>query len=142
MKRSVFLTHWLPLLCWMGLIFLLSHQDKTESNRTSEWLLWILDRLGIDPEVFREQGGRLLLRKLAHFTEYAVLYPLAFRVVVRYVALPRALWMTLLGCAVYAASDEWHQSFVPGRGPTPWDVLIDTCGATCSMLFVWLRRKK
>ena len=38
-------------------------------------------------------------------------------------------------CAVLAALDEFHQLFVPGRDGKLSDVLIDTCGAVCFLLF-------
>lgn len=60
--------------------------------------------------------------KTAHFVEYFVLYLLARR------ALPTDV-RALLFCLVYAVSDEWHQSFTPGRNPSPLDVLIDGIGA-------------
>jgi VanZ family protein len=37
--------------------------------------------------------------------------------------------ISILSCAIYAAMDEYHQSFVAGRGPSVRDVVIDTCGA-------------
>lgn len=39
--------------------------------------------------------------------------------------------------AAYAISDEWHQSFVPGRKANWYDVLIDVSGA---LLLWWLLR--
>ena len=44
----------------------------------------------------------------------------------------------LLAAAVYAASDEIHQAFVPGRGPAVTDVLLDSAGALCGILIVCL----
>ena len=58
------------------------------------------------------------------------------------------LLRALLAAAVYAASDEIHQAFVPGRGPAVTDVLLDSAGALCGILIVCLivravcRRKK
>ena len=63
----------------------------------------------------------LVLRKLAHATEYTILGALLVR------ALRRWSWALALGVA-YAASDELHQSFVPGRQGSPLDVLIDSVG--------------
>ncbi|MNL79991.1 VanZ like family protein [compost metagenome] len=41
----------------------------------------------------------------------------------------------------YAATDEWHQAFVPGRGPALTDVGIDSLGAATALLAAWLRRR-
>jgi VanZ family protein len=62
-----------------------------------------------------------VVRKVAHVTEYAVLGALLVR------ATRRELPAFLLGVA-YAASDEIHQHFVPGRHATPVDVAIDAVG--------------
>jgi VanZ family protein len=73
----------------------------------------------------------LVLRKCAHVTEYAVLGALLTR------ALARELPALALGVA-YAASDEWHQTFVQGRHGAPLDVAIDGCGVLLGI--VLLRR--
>jgi VanZ family protein len=96
----------LPPLVAMGLIFFLSAQTSEPVDRA--W--W-----------------DVLLRKLAHFTEYAVLTGLWWRALrgleVRF---PLAAAMAIsLG---YAATDEFHQTFVDGRQGTPVDVLIDSAG--------------
>jgi len=42
----------------------------------------------------------------------------------------------------YAAFDEWHQSFVPGRSPSPWDVAIDCAGSVIGLgSWIWARGK-
>jgi VanZ family protein len=76
----------------------------------------------------------LIFKKGAHFTAYAVLAVLFRR------ALPSGRWIWALSwvlTVLYAASDEWHQSFVPGRHPQLTDVLIDVCGATTGLLIFW-----
>jgi VanZ family protein len=122
----------------MGLIFVMSAQP--DSGEQSSWLLDVL--LGpfagrLAPEVY--QALHLGLRKVAHFLEYAVL---------------ALLWSWTLGVApvrlgvawllstLYAASDEWHQSFVPGRGPAVGDVLVDSAGAFAMMTLLWFRIKR
>jgi len=50
---------------------------------------------------------------------------------------PRLRWpgaLAAVACILYAASDEWHQTFVPGRGGTVSDVCIDTTG----IMLAWL----
>jgi VanZ family protein len=65
----------------------------------------------------------LVLRKLAHMTEYALLWLLW----VRALGPRNALWAAAIAIG-YSATDEWHQSFVSGRHGTPVDVLIDATG--------------
>jgi VanZ family protein len=44
----------------------------------------------------------------------------------------------ILGTAIVATSDEFHQSFLPNRGASPWDVLLDCCGAVTMTLIAWV----
>jgi VanZ family protein len=99
---------WAPVLLWAGLIFVVSSIPDLVTG------LGLLD---------------LVLRKLAHFAEYAVLGALLFRAVGRE---PVAF---LLG-SLYAVSDEVHQAFVPGRLGSPLDWLIDTAGAAAGVLLL------
>jgi VanZ family protein len=94
-------SRWLPVLLWAGVIFAFSSVPSLSSG------------LG---------GWDLVLRKLAHMTEYAILAVLLVR------ALGSYAWA--FGLAVtYAASDEVHQLFVRGRHGSPIDVGIDAVGA-------------
>ena len=107
------LSTWLPPLAWMLLIFVLSSQHG---------------------------GGHLpaeevALRKLAHVAEYLVLTLLLVRAL-RRSGLAAAVPVACLAALVYAASDEWHQSFVPGRTATPRDVAIDGIGIALAALAV------
>ena len=113
------MARWLAVAGWMALIFFLSSQSRLPSPPDP-----LLD---------------LLFKKAAHFTAYAVLAVLFHR------ALPPARWIWALAwllTVVYAGSDEWHQSFVPGRHPSPWDVVIDACGAATGLLVVWIVRRR
>jgi VanZ family protein len=113
------IARWLAVAGWMALIFFLSSQPQLPSAP--------------DPWV------DLLFKKGAHFTVYAVLAVLFRR------ALPPGRWIWALSwilAVLYATSDEWHQSFVPGRHPQLTDVLIDACGAITGLLiFRWLQRR-
>ncbi len=75
------------------------------------------------PDVFDMQD------KLIHATAYAVMALLFWQAWRR--RLPRywLVWMTVLFCSVYGISDEWHQSFTPGRDASTFDWLADTLGA-------------
>lgn len=77
------------------------------------------------------------VRKAAHMTEYfllavAVSFPL-------YVYRIRGIWLMILAggfCIAFAGLDEYHQSFVAGRGPSVKDVLVDSCGVFIGVLLV------
>lgn len=78
-----------------------------------------------------------LVRKAAHVTLYfalaiAVAFPL-------YVYGVRGIWLMLLAgfiCVAFACSDEYHQSFVEGRGPSSRDVMIDSIGIFFGIILV------
>jgi VanZ family protein len=70
-----------------------------------------------------------ILRKLAHVTVYAVLTILVYRALQLHLARPTHAWLlVMLIAALYACSDEWHQTFVPGRVGSVRDVAIDGLG--------------
>lgn len=103
---------WAPVVLWAGLIFALSSIPDLGTG------------LG---------GWDLLLRKIAHAGEYAVLGALLVR------ALPRPGAAVVLG-ALYAVSDEVHQSFVAGRMGSAVDVAIDAVGVVCGVV-LWERAR-
>lgn len=88
-------------------------------------------------------GGlaRLLLRKTAHFSEYALLTALWWRALRTRLDHHSAL-VTAFGIAVaYAVTDEIHQTFVATRVGTPVDVLIDTAGAATAAALIARRQR-
>ena len=80
--------------------------------------------------------------KLAHFSEYYLFGALIFRWLLAERSLfanRHAVFLTILIGTLYGISDEWHQSFVPGRDASLWDALIDalavvTAAATYSRI--------
>jgi uncharacterized protein YfiM (DUF2279 family) len=104
------LAKWAPVAVWMALIYCLSSQSTLPLPGVG-WL----DQL---------------IRIAGHFFEYAVLAFLVSRAVAP-AGDDSKRWMVLAlaWCAVYAVSDEWHQSFVPGRDASVFDLIIDLLGA-------------
>ena len=104
-----------------------------QSGRLLALLLAALEELtGVSPSPDALGTLELLLRKGAHMAEYAVLFLLSRRAL-SLSGSRRPDLHALLLCAAYAAGDEFHQRFVPDRGPSPVDVLIDTAGALAAM---------
>lgn len=69
------------------------------------------------------------MKKTAHFVEYAILSFLVYRALVQSGARSKeAAIISIIFSILYAISDEWHQSFVPGREPSARDVAIDSAG--------------
>lgn len=130
-----------------GTIFYMSGEPATESGARSSTIAESIVKLfdpGFAALTDTEQAAMLssadhILRKVTHFCVYAALGALLFLYSLCFAAKPYAhILRALLAAAVYAASDEIHQSFVPGRGPAVTDVLLDSAGALCGILFVWL----
>ena len=105
-----FVRLWLPVAAWAALIFAFSSVPDLGTG------------LG---------GWDLVLRKLAHAAEFAVLGALLVR------ATDRAALAIVLG-TLYALSDELHQVLVPGRMGSPLDVAIDAAGVVFGVL-LWQR---
>lgn len=129
----------LPALCMMYLIYSFSGQDGQSSAQLSYKVTHImvevvnevadLDLSEAQVKAYIEKY-HYYVRKLAHFTEYFLLgLSVAFPL---YVYGMRGFWLILFAgafCGGFASLDEYHQSFIAGRGPSRKDVLIDTCGA-------------
>jgi VanZ family protein len=79
----------------------------------------------------------VLLKKLGHATEFTVLFLLFGRALRQTQPSGQALNWAMVVTAAYAISDEWHQSFVPGRKANLYDILIDVSGV---LLLWWLLR--
>jgi VanZ family protein len=108
---------WLPAIIWMGLIFYLSARSRP-----------------------LEQAPFPALSYVAHFCEYAVLAFLFF-----WAQLARGSWkgklrlslaISFVLSAFFAASDEYHQSFVPGRDASLLDFAADAVGAAVALAVI------
>ncbi|MEZ4777412.1 MAG: VanZ family protein [Bacteroidia bacterium] len=136
-KTQSLLFYWLPVLVWMSIIFTLSNQTKDESHGLSDLFLAIFHFLGLDPVKMQAWGIPHLIRKAAHVTEYAILYLLVHRLVYFYSPQSASLLWALVICVAYAASDEYHQTFVEGRGAQVSDVGVDSIGMLLALLWRW-----
>jgi VanZ family protein len=110
---------WLPPVALMGVIFFFSHQPDLSSG------LGAID---------------LVLRKIVHAAEYALLAALWWRALRTTTADDRALIAAFVIAVLYAITDEWHQTFVEGRHGSPVDVLIDATGAAAALVVIRRRR--
>jgi VanZ family protein len=125
----------------MGIIFLLSHQNGQDSSETSGIILELLKFFGIGPGSSVQGTLSYLIRKSGHFSEYLILAVLFLRYRKQQGSSGKSVFYALLFVFLYASSDEFHQSFIPGRGPAFSDVLIDTAGGlTGVMLYEWKQR--
>ena len=138
----------IPALLMMYLIFSFSAQTGEVSGELSYKISYNI--VEIKSEILHEGKSydelnyeansiQFYVRKAAHMTEYfllavAVSFPL-------YVYRVRGFWLFLLAgifCVGFAGLDEYHQSFVAGRGPSVRDVCIDSSGAFIGIILVQL----
>lgn len=122
---------WIPVVAWMGLIFYLSHQDGASSTLQSGLVLDFLQSLGLSITEADMPAVAGLIRKLAHFTEYAILYFLLTRIPLK------TIWCLVI-VLLFSISDEWHKSYIPGRSGELFDVGIDLLGAFFVMILLRL----
>jgi len=137
------LKYWLPPLVWMSVIFSASGdaQSYQHSSALFEPLLhWLFPQLSPATVDYIHH----LFRKTGHLTEFALLALLLWRAIRQPQKNDSRPWrwdeagLALSGVFLYAASDEFHQIFVPSRTPLVSDVVIDTTGGAIGLLLLWL----
>jgi VanZ family protein len=127
---------WLLVIAWMAVIFIFSSQPGDASEETSKFVIYLFNLLGLDLHSFFGTMADFIVRKCAHFTVYVILYMFFYNALRENLSFKKALWFSLLGVFLYACSDEFHQSFVPGRGPAFKDVLIDSAGGMLALIVI------
>lgn len=135
------------MVLWAVVIVVASGDTKSahRSSRLLEpFLRWLF------PEMSNEALWSIIMiaRKWAHLTEYGILALFVWH------GLRGTFWAGMetwsrrcafsawTVCFVYAITDEVHQTFVPGRQGSVWDVLIDSIGAALALFGLWLVRWK
>lgn len=130
-ERHVWLSHYAPLLLWIAVIFFLSSSQGSfsETSRIIRPILEFFFPTAL-PETIAFYHG--VIRKFAHFTEYAVLGLLAFRGFALSNRFPLVLAIGL--SALVATVDESMQSLNPKRTGSPVDVAIDLAGSVTGVI--------
>lgn len=155
------LKKWLPAAIWASLILLASSDAFSAAHTRSvieAFFRWLFPAWS----PYSVYKAHLVVRKCAHFFEYAVLAIFVMRGFARNAEPSTSLGMTsakesarrlgitsaqkialqvVLICAMVATADEVHQHFVPSRTSSPYDVLLDTTGATVAMLLLRWRKR-
>ena len=136
------LLRWLPLIVLCVLIFVFSSFSADDSSEQSGGIVDLIIRVFFPDfhEASLPQQAALtdlltvLVRKSAHFSEYALLGSLAFSSFHRIKMYLLRWGFAVLFAFVYACTDEFHQTFVAGRAGLFHDVLVDTSGAVLGAL--------
>ncbi|OGM88994.1 hypothetical protein A2597_00355 [Candidatus Woesebacteria bacterium RIFOXYD1_FULL_46_19] len=116
MKRIIKL--WLPPVIWAVVIFVFSARPVTPASQ----IFW----------------QDFLLKKSAHVVEYAIFSVLVYRALKESgVRKYNAGLVAILIAVIYGATDEYHQSFTPGREPRVRDVFFDTIGSVLAIYWLW-----
>ena len=153
------------ILIWMITIFLFSSQDGMESESTSDIITNRIVNENIKNDIegknysnegtnetsvteynyeyeMYKGGVRLVVRKSAHFIIYLVGGILVFNFLKTYnLSIKKIIGLTILFILIYASTDEFHQLFVEGRTARVSDVLLDTCGAICGLILIFICSK-
>lgn len=148
----------LLLVLQMILIFTMSSFGSDSSNAQSNQIIHVLHQvfpnLSNEHSFFGASNLVFIVRKAAHFTEYAILGLLFFLVYRAYLAKlsdtklsdvkfsdAKLFLFALCSSFLYACTDELHQLFVSGRSGQFTDVLIDTLGALFGCLLLLMIRR-
>ena len=108
------LNYWLPPVVWATVIFLFSSLTVTPST-----------------EIYWQD---FIVKKTAHVVEYGIFAALLYRALRGHgVEKLDAVLLAILIAVIYGATDEFHQSFTPGREPRVRDVVFDTIGAVAGV---------
>ncbi|MDO8340585.1 MAG: VanZ family protein [Candidatus Woesebacteria bacterium] len=111
------LKFWLPPILWGLVIFSFSSF-----------------KVGTATEIYWKD---FVIKKTAHIIEYGILATLLYRAMVNSdIEKKKAMWLSILIAFLYGLTDEFHQSFTPGRQPHLRDVIVDTIGASIFMFGV------
>ncbi|MEI8037867.1 MAG: VanZ family protein [Verrucomicrobiota bacterium] len=140
------LQYWLPPLLWMYLIFSGSGDGQSYQHSSSfvePFLHWLFPAMPL-PQI---QTIHYLVRKGAHMAEYALLAGLLWRAIRQTSPTRPRPWIwgeagLALGLVfLYAASDELHQTFIPGRTGQASDVAVDVAGAAVGLALLWAGKR-
>lgn len=139
---------WLPAIVMAMVIFGFSKQDGEESSglsyKAADIILTVCDKAGIVDynENNREsmiEAVQFPIRKAAHMTEYAVLAILVMIALI--VDGIKGIKLPIISAVIataFAATDEFHKVFVPGRYGCVRDVLIDAAGSVIGLAIAYV----
>ncbi len=141
--RLIFI--FLSIAC-MVIIFMFSMEDSEESSDTSGTVTEIAVEICVPDyeELSRSRQDEIMeiaehiVRKTAHFTIYAALGFCISCAVGKRRIFSAGTYLSAAVCFIYACTDEFHQYLVPGRSCKFTDVLIDTSGSLCGIIFSML----
>ena len=144
--RHHVLKAWIAAILWL-IVIAIESTSYLSAHTTSRILYPVLPFLfGLSHARF--EHWHFYIRKGGHVFGYGLLSFLLFRAWRETLpAINNSKWtmrwatIAVIGTAVVASLDEWHQSYIPSRTGTPWDVLLDTSAGIVAQVLVllWIR---
>jgi VanZ family protein len=133
---------WIPVVVWATCISWFS-TSAFSAQSTNSYIDPVLRYFFGELSLATFRFAHTIIRKSAHFLEYAVLGILLCRALTEPGTRPswRTIVRAILYCAVYASLDELHQTFVPRRTGSPYDSMLDAAGASVGALLFRARRR-
>ena len=129
-------------------IFYFSHQVADNSSNQSSRVVEIISNIipaiknmqEPDKTILKEEILTPIVRKIAHFSIYAILgiFTISFTLTFEDKKTNQKIVYSLIFCILYAITDEFHQTFIPGRSGKIIDIFIDSLGALVGILFIIL----
>jgi len=141
--RHHVLKAWIAAILWL-IVIAIESTSYLSANSTSRILYPLLHLLfGLNHARF--EHWHIYIRKGGHVFGYGLLSFLLFRAWRETLpSIQNSKWtlrwstIAVLGTAFVASLDEWHQSYIPSRTGTPWDVLLDTSAGIAVQILVFL----
>ncbi|MBS2771290.1 VanZ family protein [Anoxybacillus sp. PDR2] len=130
---------WSLVGIWCLVIYCFSEASYFTGENTAHILQKWIGHEGWEEGEGAASPLNFVIRKFAHLSAFGILAVLVFQ------ALYPKRWAYVWAwsfAAVYAATDEWHQSFEPGRTALFSDVVIDACGALVALCLVWMWQQR
>jgi VanZ family protein len=148
--RHEVLKAWIAAILWL-IVIAIESSALLSAHNTGRVLYPMLHFLfGLDWEHFED--WHFLIRKTGHVVGYGTLSILLFRAwratlpaMSNVKWTPRWATIAILGTALVASLDEWHQSFIPSRTGRWQDVVLDTCAGFAAQIIIflwWMWRRK
>jgi VanZ family protein len=140
---------WWPVAVWVGLISIESTTYLSSEN-TGRALYALVVRLFGKVDLQQFEVWHHYLRKTGHVIGYGMLSLLLLRglratfAAVSEIFNLRAAAIAWIGTVFVASLDEWHQSYIPSRTGTPWDVVLDSSAALVFLVlaYLWFRQSR
>lgn len=140
LAAKFWISAWWPVAL-SAVVVALSSSTWMGSDHTNGPLRWVWQLVfGPVPDA-RWDLIHTCIRKTGHFTGYGLIglaWLRAWRMTLPWLSYLTDATLAVLGSALLASCDELHQTFLPNRTGSPWDVLLDCCGALAMCLAVYI----